>query len=520
MKKIRKYLVVLLSAMLILSVTLVPGNADAGYAYIPYEAADVPLLLEDFSNGLGNWTTNLATAKDGSLQLGKSGVDGCGAYAYLTSGSEWTDFVLEFDADFNQGFYRGISFRRQANSDDYFWWFGADGVQIVKRVGGGWAVATNNNMPVALSGVHSFKLVVKGNRIETYVDGALYNSLTDSTLKKGSIGFYVDSDLAWFDDVRVTAIGDRDMTVVSGDAILQEDFSDGLTGWETAYATAKEGQLQLGTVGGGTVNAYATAGLNSNWTDYVLEFDADFNGQAYRGISFRRQSDGSDYFWWFGDGSFGTQIVKRVKGGWEPIGNNQPAMGLTGMHHFKLVVEGAQLKTYVDGLLCNTATDSTLTGGGFLFFVNYDAALFDNVVVRPIAEQQSSNVVKVAMATADITPDKAVYLQGYQGQSDISLATPERHTSDLKARILIIDNGKDRLVFLNLEMISSSAEYGDHNISVNAVDTIAEICQTSRSNVLLSNTHNHQANMWLSQREENHIIQAVREPRCSVRAWK
>lgn len=228
-------------------------------------------------------------------------------------------------------------------------------------------------------------------------------------------------------------------------------------------------------------------------------------------FSFRRQSDGSDYFWWFGNGSFGTQIVKRVKGGWEPIGNNQPAMGLTGMHHFKLVVEGAQLKTYVDGLLCNTATDSTLTGGGFLFFVNYDAALFDNVVVRPIAEQQSSDVVKVAMATADITPDKAVYLQGYQGQSDISLATPERHTSDLKARILIIDNGKDRLVFLNLEMISSSAEYGDHNISVNAVDTIAEICQTSRSNVLLSNTHNHQANMWLSQREENHIIQAVRE---------
>ncbi len=127
-------------------------------------------------------------------------------------------------------------------------------------------------------------------------------------------------------------------------------------------------------------------------------------------------------------------------------------------------------------------------------------------------QQAPEATCRVAMAIADITPDRDVYLQGYEPESPKSMANyPQDFTSDLNARILVVDNGEDRLVFLHLEIISSSAEYGDHNLSVEAVDAIAKICGTKRENVLLSNSHSHQSYMHLSLREEQQIVEAVKE---------
>ena len=121
-------------------------------------------------------------------------------------------------------------------------------------------------------------------------------------------------------------------------------------------------------------------------------------------------------------------------------------------------------------------------------------------------------VMRAAMAVVDITPARDVQLQGYDGASDASLAKhPENFTSDLKARILILDNGSDRLVFLNFEMVFSGSEYGVQNLSPSTLQQIAEICHTDTGNIMLSNTHNHQANMSLAQREEQHILQGVAE---------
>ena len=119
---------------------------------------------------------------------------------------------------------------------------------------------------------------------------------------------------------------------------------------------------------------------------------------------------------------------------------------------------------------------------------------------------------KVAMAVADITPTRDVYLDGYEAHDEWSLAKyPDNFTTDLNARILIIDNGEDRLVFVNLEMVFAGSGYGYNNLSVYTLDAIAEACQTSRENVLLSNTHSHQANQFLGETEEENILQAVKE---------
>ena len=69
-------------------------------------------------------------------------------------------------------------------------------------------------------------------------------------------------------------------------------------------------------------------------------------------------------------------------------------------------------------------------------------------------EKDNSPTFKIAMASADITPNRDVYLDGYEAHDASSLAKyPDNFTTDLNARILIVDNGTDRLVFLNLERI-------------------------------------------------------------------
>ena len=131
----------------------------------------------------------------------------------------------------------------------------------------------------------------------------------------------------------------------------------------------------------------------------------------------------------------------------------------------------------------------------------------------PGQEQEATQqTYRVAMATADITPTRDVYLDGYEGHNELSLAVyPTNFTSDLMARILIVDNGTDRLVFVNLEMVFSDSEYSSHNLSAYALEEIAKICDTDKENVLLSNTHNHQANMTLGDVQENHILDAVKD---------
>ena len=125
--------------------------------------------------------------------------------------------------------------------------------------------------------------------------------------------------------------------------------------------------------------------------------------------------------------------------------------------------------------------------------------------------QEEPPTFQVAMAVVDITPDYDVYLDGYEDHDEWSLAKyPDNFTTDLKARVLIVDNGIDRLVFLNFEMVYAGAEFASTNMSVETLESIAEACQTSKENVLFSNTHNHQANMKLGKREEENVLQAVK----------
>ena len=54
------------------------------------------------------------------------------------------------------------------------------------------------------------------------------------------------------------------------------------------------------------------------------------------------------------------------------------------MHHFKLVVNGANFYTYVDNVLYNSGFDAELLTGGIMLYVNYDEVRVDNLTVTEI----------------------------------------------------------------------------------------------------------------------------------------
>lgn len=124
--------------------------------------------------------------------------------------------------------------------------------------------------------------------------------------------------------------------------------------------------------------------------------------------------------------------------------------------------------------------------------------------------EMSRPAFRVGMASADITPTRAVYLEGYEAHDESSFAEPDKFTSDLQARVIVVDNGTDRLVFINVEQVFSGWRFGSHTMSENLVERAAKICGTSTDNVLLSNTHSHQSYMTLDEEQEKNIADAVK----------
>jgi len=121
-----------------------------------------------------------------------------------------------------------------------------------------------------------------------------------------------------------------------------------------------------------------------------------------------------------------------------------------------------------------------------------------------------SKAFRVSMAKVDITPLTDVYLRGYEEPNEFTLAVhPDDFTSNLMARMLIVDNGEDRLVFVNLELVFSDAGIQYPMYTQKLVKRIADICQTKTQNVIFSNTHNHQAMLSLTKANEDKIIEAV-----------
>ena len=123
-----------------------------------------------------------------------------------------------------------------------------------------------------------------------------------------------------------------------------------------------------------------------------------------------------------------------------------------------------------------------------------------------------TGMLRAAMSVADITPEENVYLEGYEAHGDLSLShCPDDFTSDLKARILLLDNGTESLVVINVELIFVTIGEEACAFSDRTLEEIANVAHTKKENILLSNTHTHHAPMHLAACQQKRVIEGVRK---------
>ncbi len=126
------------------------------------------------------------------------------------------------------------------------------------------------------------------------------------------------------------------------------------------------------------------------------------------------------------------------------------------------------------------------------------------------ADMMTCDVFRAALCCADITPDRDVYLEGYEDHGELSLCRyPVDHTSDLKARLLLLDNGRERLLHINLELLFSDVQHQVGTLSSEVIEKLAAACHTRPDCILLSNTHTHHAPMQLFAPQEAKLLEAA-----------
>lgn len=158
--------------------------------------------------------------------------------------------------------------------------------------------------------------------------------------------------------------------------LLSDDFSGNLSKWaNTTNASINNGQLTVTN----NESMQSVAG-GSGWTDYSFQVDVKVTNAA-AGLVFRKQDENNFYMWQLNSNG-NLRPHKKVSGGWTVI-KELPA-GITANTTFNVKIEavGSSIKTYLNGSLIDTTTDSTFVNGKVGFRQSgAESAVFDNVSV-------------------------------------------------------------------------------------------------------------------------------------------
>jgi hypothetical protein len=194
---------------------LVGGGAAAALG----ASSDADLLSDDFSQGMGQWSTSggdWQVDQDGRLRQNQVGPDNARATAGST---QWTDYAAqsrvqptEFGAD---GAFAGISVRATEATIFARLVLVAAGRAEVQVVRGGQVSVVASGPAVVTPGVwHTLRLEGRGESLKGYVDGNPVSPTgpggTVGLSPTGQIGLQTAQAAATFDDIRVTGLNGTD----------------------------------------------------------------------------------------------------------------------------------------------------------------------------------------------------------------------------------------------------------------------------------------------------------------------
>lgn len=324
------------------------------------------VLSDDFSGDLSNWTyTANCSIANGQLQVANTDF-----IRSADGGSYWTNYSFEADVNVTTN-AAGLVFRSVDSNNFYMWQLNAEYsvLKLHKKVDGNWTVLKEVSTPISLNTVYHTKIEANGSTIKTYIDGTLIDTTVDTTFSSGRVGFReAFNESALFDNAVVNRIP---LT------LMEDDFSSDLSKWaDTTNCSVSNGVLLIA----GTNESINSANGGTAWTDYAFECDAKINSGT-AGLVFRRV-DGNNYYMWQFNAVMGKlRPHKKVNGSWTVIKEVDTPILTDTEYHIKIEVIGSIIKTYVDGTLVDTTTDSTFSYGKVGFREDCEEIEIDDVVV-------------------------------------------------------------------------------------------------------------------------------------------
>ncbi|SDM29928.1 alpha-L-arabinofuranosidase C-terminal domain-containing protein [Nonomuraea jiangxiensis] len=167
---------------------------------------------------------------------------------------------------------------------------------------------------------------------------------------KGGVGLGSWNTAVRYDDVKVTA--------ADGTVLLSDDFSAGSAAWTPGRGTwAVQDGAYVQTAQ--TEDARSTAG-SADWSNYTIEATARKISGAEGFLLMFGVRDTGTYYWWNVGGWNNTQsaVEKAVNGGKSSIATSTTTVETGRDYRLKVVVNGRNISTWLDGEKINEFVDS------------------------------------------------------------------------------------------------------------------------------------------------------------------
>lgn len=388
MRSIRKSVAMLLTAVLLWT-----SLGWSGFSAPKAQAASDTAILfaDDFEDGnYDGWTPRAGSNWD--VKSGQLIFTAPGSEAIISAGeSSWTDYSYEAKVRMDAGGFPGLLARMQDKDNFYMFRYEPNkkGLELsVRRNNTDTLLQEASFNPVQGSWV-TFKIVVRGNILQGYVDGHKLIEVYDDTFSSGMIGFrnkwseLAVDDIVVRDERRIYSnFENRSLepwAAVSGEWSVVDDVYHSVT--DAVYNQAVQ---QHGGDGG-----LLMAGV-SGWEGYYVQADiTPLSSEDSVGIAGRVQNESNYYALRWNAAAGGTLDLVKAENGADHILHSIPYnMEAGNTYTLRLNLVGDKLSGYVNGIKMIQAEDGTFAAGAVGLW-SAKHAYFDNVVSAEMKDPSS-----------------------------------------------------------------------------------------------------------------------------------
>ncbi|OUS78104.1 hypothetical protein B1748_04890 [Paenibacillus sp. MY03] len=192
-----------------------PGNRLSDASNEAVGTTNSVLMSENFDDGHANdWAVNhgwgtFSVVTDGETKVYMSESADKGGVKSLVGSDNWSNYSVEAEVKVDTWNGRiGLLARFVDNGNYYAMKHDNKKVYIVKLENNEETILASSSEMTALSeeSYHAFRFEVNGNSLQSYVNGELLASATDSSFHAGKLGVYTHFQKAYFDNVVVTQL--------------------------------------------------------------------------------------------------------------------------------------------------------------------------------------------------------------------------------------------------------------------------------------------------------------------------